>query len=252
MDGFISQTLSAVRESIRTALFARTVVMRNRRAIVSFTFDDFPRSAVSNGARLLEEHGARGTFYLTGSYCGRVVDNIPQYGADDLAALAGEGHEIGCHTFTHPRVSTLSAAALKREIDLNAGFLARHLSDFEPRTFAYPFGDVSFTATMRLQSRFAGCRSSQPGVNIGTVDLGRLRSIRLYDRLVRPEDISDLLKQAATRNAWLIFYTHDVSDTPSSFGCTPALLEYAVKTASSADLEILTVDAAIKAIAAPR
>jgi peptidoglycan/xylan/chitin deacetylase (PgdA/CDA1 family) len=45
--------------------------MRNRRAIVSFTFDDFPSSAVSNGARLLEDHGARGTFYLTGSYCGR-------------------------------------------------------------------------------------------------------------------------------------------------------------------------------------
>jgi hypothetical protein len=71
MDGTVSRTLIAVRRSVRTALFARTVAMRNRRAIVSFTFDDFPSSAVSNGARLLEDHGARGTFYLTGSYCGR-------------------------------------------------------------------------------------------------------------------------------------------------------------------------------------
>ena len=125
MHGTLSRTLAAVRRSVRTALFARTVAMGNQRAIVSFTFDDFPRSAVSNGAGLLEDHGARGTFYLTGSYCGRVINDIPQYGGEDLATLAGAGHETGCHTFTHARVSTLSAAALTREIDLNAAFVAR-------------------------------------------------------------------------------------------------------------------------------
>ena len=65
---------------------------------------------------------------MTGSYCGRVIDGIPQYGTEDLAALAAAGHEIGCHTFTHLRVSTLSAVALNREIDLNAAFVARHLT----------------------------------------------------------------------------------------------------------------------------
>ena len=94
-----SRALTALRHSVRTALFSRTIAMPNRRAIVSFTFDDFPQSAVSNGARLLEEHGARGTFYLTGSHCGRVLDEAPQYGAKDLAALVQAGHEIGCHTF---------------------------------------------------------------------------------------------------------------------------------------------------------
>jgi peptidoglycan/xylan/chitin deacetylase (PgdA/CDA1 family) len=248
MHGTVSRTLAAVRRSVRTALFARTVAMRNWRAIVSFTFDDFPRSAVSNGARLLEEHGVRGTFYLTGSYCERVIDDVLQYGAEDLAALAGAGHEIGCHTFTHPRVSTLSAGALNGEIELNAAFLARHLPGLELRTFAYPFGDLSFAATMRLQSRFAGCRSSQPGLNSGTADLGRLRSVRLYDRLIGPADVSDLIKQAVARNAWLIFYTHDVDWTPSRFGCNPALLEHAITSAISAGAEVRPVDAAIKAI----
>ena len=214
MHGAVSRALAAVRHSVRTALFSRTVAMRNRRAIVSFTFDDFPQSAVLNGARLLENHGARGTFYLTGSYCGRVVDNVPQYGAEDLAVLAQAGHEIGCHTFSHPRVSALSAAALNREIKLNAAFLARHLPGLQLRTFAYPFGDVSFTATMRLQSKFVCCRSSEPGFNSGTADLGRLRSVRLYDRLVSPEDVSNIVEQAVTRTAWLIFYTHDVTRIP--------------------------------------
>lgn len=252
MHRVIFRGLARTRQSVRTALFARTVAMRNRRAIVSFTFDDFPRTAVSNGARLLERHGVRGTFYLTGSYCGRVVDDVPQFHEEDLAALAGAGHEIGCHTFTHPRVSTLSVAALNREIELNVAFLARHRPGTEFRTFAYPFGDFSFTATLRLQSRFAGCRSSLQGLNIETADLGRLRSVRLYDRLIGPEEVLDLIKQAVARTAWLIFYTHDVTETPSSFGCTPSLFEHAVKSAIFAGAEILPVDAAIKALTALR
>ena len=222
--------------------------MRKRRAIVSFSFDDFPRSAVTNGARLLEDHGVRGTFYMTGSYCGRVLEGIPQYHEEDVVALAAAGHEIGCHTFTHPRVSALSASELNRELELNAACLAHHLPGTMFQTFAYPFGDVAFRATMRLQSRFAGCRSIQAGFNFGTIDLGRLRSVRLYDHTISHEDVSDLIKQAVARNAWLIFYTHDVDLTPSRFGCNPALLEHAITSAISAGAEVRPVDAAIKAI----
>ena len=249
--GIISRSLATARRSVRTALYARTVKMQNRRAIISFTFDDFPRSAVANGARLLEEYGARGTFYLTGSYCGRVIDNIPQYRAEDLVALAKAGHEIGCHTFSHPRVSQLSKAMLDKEIELNADFLARHLPGAKLRTFAYPFGNVSLVATMRLQSRFTGCRSSEPGFNIKTADLGRLRSVRLYSHLVSPEEVQNIITEAARKNAWLIFYTHDVDKVPSNFGCTPSLFEHAVKSAIAAGIEILPVDAAINMISAP-
>ena len=35
--------------------------------MVSFTFDDAPDSAASEGAELLEQHGGRGTYYLAGS-----------------------------------------------------------------------------------------------------------------------------------------------------------------------------------------
>jgi peptidoglycan/xylan/chitin deacetylase (PgdA/CDA1 family) len=244
--------LTATRRFLRRAAFSRTVAMRNRRAIVSFTFDDFPRSAVVNGARLLEDHGVRGTFYMTGSYCGGVIDGIPQYCEKDLAVLAAAGHEIGCHTFSHRRVSTLSAAELNRELDLNEVFAARHLPGIALRTFAYPFGDVSFAATMRLQSRFAGCRSIEPGYNSQSADLGRLRSVQLYDRLVSAEDVSDIIKQAVMRTAWLIFYTHDVTQSPSSFGCTPSLFEHAIKFAIAAGAEIRPMLAAIEAVTALR
>jgi peptidoglycan/xylan/chitin deacetylase (PgdA/CDA1 family) len=248
MNGFVSRKFAATTRSLRTALFSRTVKMRNRRAIISFTFDDFPRTAVSNGARLLEDHGVRGTFYATGSYCERTVEDVPQYHAEDIISLARAGHEIGCHTFTHPRVSSLRAAELKEEIELNSAFLSRLLPNNKMQTFAYPFGDLSLTATIRLQAMFAGCRSSEHGLNIDSADLGRLRSIRLYDRLMTPKDISQLIKQAVAKNAWLIFYTHDVSRKPSSFGCAPSLFEYALASTISAGAEVRPVHDAIKAV----
>jgi len=246
MKRIVSHNFDKASRYVRTSLFAKTVKMRNRRAIVSFSFDDFPRSAVLNGARLLEKNGVRGTFYLTGSYCGQIVDSIPQYHVEDLVSLEEKGHEIGCHTYTHPRVSMLSADELNEEINRNAQFAAGHLPGIQLKTFAYPFGDVSFAATMRLQSKFAGCRSSEPGLNIERADLGRLRSVRLYNRLMSNEDISNVIKEAVSSNAWLIFYTHDVAETPSNFGCTPLLFENAVKLAISTEAQVCPIDTAIK------
>ncbi|MCB8835211.1 polysaccharide deacetylase family protein, partial [Escherichia coli] len=42
------------------------------RPVVSFTFDDVPDTALTNGARILEDHGVRGTFYIAGSLEGQI------------------------------------------------------------------------------------------------------------------------------------------------------------------------------------
>jgi hypothetical protein len=51
----------------------------------------------------------------------------------------------------------------------------------------------------------------------------------------------DLLEQNAARKSWLIFYTHDVQETPSPWGCTPVLFERIVKAALDSGARILTV-----------
>ena len=40
--------------------------------MVTFTFDDVPASACEIGARILEQHGERGTFYVAAQACGKV------------------------------------------------------------------------------------------------------------------------------------------------------------------------------------
>ena len=46
---------------------SKVLAMRSGRPMVTFTFDDVPASACERGARILEQHGARGTFYVAGA-----------------------------------------------------------------------------------------------------------------------------------------------------------------------------------------
>lgn len=227
------------------SLFARKAEINGKFPVVSFSFDDFPHSAASNGARILEKYGARGTFYTCGSFCDRTVDGVVQYTAEDLVAIHSAGHEIGCHTFNHRRVSQLTQGELVNEAGLNASFIAERLPGTTLRTFAYPYGDVSFMASRRLERMFSGCRSTAFGMNAGLANLGRLLAVRLYSGLLEPERASELIAEAASQNAWLILYTHDVDESPSRFGCTPALFEHAVKAAVSSNIRVETIANAI-------
>ncbi|MCK1513398.1 hypothetical protein IVB22_12640 [Bradyrhizobium sp. 190] len=40
-----------------------------------------------------------------------------------------------------------------------------------------------------------------------------------------------VIDEAQTNNGWLIFYGHDVTDRPSPYGCSPALLAHALEAA---------------------
>ena len=66
-------TSTAVRQRIkgfcqRTAthsLFTRPVAIPSQKPFISFTFDDFPRSAWLTGGAILERFGVRGTYYAS-------------------------------------------------------------------------------------------------------------------------------------------------------------------------------------------
>jgi peptidoglycan-N-acetylglucosamine deacetylase len=78
-------------------------------AKIALSFDDGP--SVANTAAvmdLLEQHGARGTFFVVGS-------RTP--GHEDLLRRAiSNGHELGNHTFSHVHTVRLPLHVLEREI----------------------------------------------------------------------------------------------------------------------------------------
>ena len=65
---------------------------------MSFTFDDFPSSAVHAGGTLITELGGTATFHATsGPYAAGL------YEKHDLDALLAAGHEVGSHTHSHSK-----------------------------------------------------------------------------------------------------------------------------------------------------
>jgi peptidoglycan/xylan/chitin deacetylase (PgdA/CDA1 family) len=228
----------------------RTSRLANPRPIVSFTFDDFPKSAV-RGADILSSHGAAGAFYLCSCFSGCKVDGVLYYDLDDVRYLVETNHEIGCHTASHARVSQMRREELADDLDRNAEF-AREKFGLELATFSFPFGDIGLMSKLLVQRRFAACRSSLPGINRGVADLGALRAVRLYSQLIDSEALKRLLERAAQPGSWLIFYTHDVDEQPRPFGCTPALFEAAVRGAIAAGCELLSVKSAVAAASGAR
>ena len=241
---------SRTRATLARATRVKRVRSRLAAPVASFTFDDFPRSALTAGAPLLARHGGRATYYAAGWYCGRTEDGIEYYGLDDLRAAHAAGHEVACHSFDHVRGSQVTSPALDDDLDRNAAFLREALGAGLPvENFAYPFGHVSPRTKKLAGRRFASSRGIQPGVNAGVLELAELKAVPLERRAWRADAVERLVEQARANRGWIIFFSHDVSDDPSPFGATPAMLEHAIETVRAAGLDILTVrDALARAV----
>jgi peptidoglycan/xylan/chitin deacetylase (PgdA/CDA1 family) len=209
--------------------------------MVSFTFDDAPVSAATTGAAMLEEHDARGTFYVAGGIADTWTGNWTATGPGHIIDLHRRGHEIACHTFSHKRATDLNAATMAAEIAKNRRYLLALDASIRIENFAYPYGAGSVWRKGQLAQAFRSSRGILPGINCGTVDLQYLRATPLIDELIDRNGIDRALDQAIDSNGWLIFYSHDVEPEPSPFGCSPPLLRYALEAASRRKIASLSV-----------
>jgi peptidoglycan/xylan/chitin deacetylase (PgdA/CDA1 family) len=200
--------------------------------IISFTFDDFPRSAYSAGGAILTAFGARGTYYTAAALAGTTNELGEQFHLTDLPALVADGHELASHTLHH--VSARTTPDFAHEILTGLQALGENGSG----NFSYPFGEVTLSAKRAAGTHTSSARGTQPGINGPVADLNALRANRLYSDTIPLAHVEHLI---ATNTGWLIFYTHDVREHPSQYGCTPKYFEAAVKAASKSNARILTI-----------
>ena len=112
--------------------------LNNSGPMVSFTFDDAPISAAKVGADMLEQYDARGTFYIAGGLVDAWSGNWTGVSAEDIVGLHRRGHEIACHTFSHARVTDLSATAMAAELERIATICWRSTHRSRSRTSPIP------------------------------------------------------------------------------------------------------------------
>ena len=214
--------------------------------MVSFTFDDTPRSAAAVGVPILDAYHARATFYVAGGLVDKWSGHWDGISADEIVALHRQGHEIACHTFSHTRTTDLDAAALAGEIENNRRYLLGLDPSIKIENFAYPYGLGSVLRKGQLKKMFQSSRGIVPGTNSGVVDLQFLRATPLINRDIDCDGIDRAFDETVAENGWLIFYGHDVAAAPSPYGCTPSLLRHALDAASRRDVEILSVADALR------
>jgi peptidoglycan/xylan/chitin deacetylase (PgdA/CDA1 family) len=219
----------------------RTMPCRLARPIASITFDDFPKSAWRRGGRILADHRAFATYYVAGSLANTTCGGVEFYDRNDLVEVHAAGHEIGAHTYAHRDVRSFSIRELLADAERNDEFVGGVVGDVSLATFAYPYGSVTLRSKLKLGQRFACCRGTEPGINRGLLDLGQLAVVSLESRSWDPTRIDRWIADACRSPSWSIFYTHDIADAPTEYGCTPAMLNETLTKLRKAGIEILTV-----------
>jgi peptidoglycan/xylan/chitin deacetylase (PgdA/CDA1 family) len=211
---------------------ARRVPLGTSGPVVSFTFDDFPRTALTVGGHILKAYGARGTYYAAPGLMNTSSHLGDQFRRGDLESLLSDGHELGSHTFSHVSCRKISSSDFRREVEKGRIAIEELTGQSSFGNFAFPFGEVTLSAKRAVGQDVASSRGIWNGCNGPEVDLNLLFANSLYGGREKCDQIREAILENERRKSWLIFYSHDVQAEPSQFGCTSELLEFAVSFAA--------------------
>ncbi len=230
--------------SIRVA--RRVVPLRNEAPLISFTFDDFPRSALREGGAILSSHGIRGTFFASFGLMGHTGPAGEMFQRDDLDQLLVEQHELACHTYDHCHAWDTSASEFQASIVRNRQALHQYLPGASFRSFSYPRSCPRPAIKRQISGQFDCCRGGGHTLNAGFVDLNFAKACFL--ERCDFDCVAELIEKNNLVRGWLIFATHDVRNMPSRFGCAPDFFERVVRQASNSGAGVVTVREAVTRI----
>ena len=151
--------IGAARRKVLCSFHRNMIPFGNHGPIVSFTFDDFPRSAYLVGAPILEAFGGRGTYYVTTGFLNTSDGLGDLFRVEDLHELLERGHELGTQTFHHS--SCRNVPLPEFQDDVHKGILELdHLVERHSDNFCYPFGHATLGTKRTLAPFLASARST--------------------------------------------------------------------------------------------
>jgi peptidoglycan/xylan/chitin deacetylase (PgdA/CDA1 family) len=213
--------------------------------IVSFTFDDFPRSALWCAGKILREREYVGTFYTSFGLMGKMAPTGEIFSREDLGEFVQQGHEMACHTFDHCHSWDTAPAEFENSIVRNQKAVEELLPGTRLHNFSYPISHPRPQSKQRVGRHYDCARGGGQTFNGGVTDLNYLKAFFIEQSRDNFDCIQQAIDANARANGWLIFATHDVCDSPTRFGCTPELFERVVEQSAKSGAEILSVEAAL-------
>ncbi len=223
----------------------RTIRFKLERPIVSFTFDDFPRSARYQGADILAMQGWRATFYVAAGLKGIENHHGDSFREVDLTHIREFGHEIAGHTYSHIDCAQSTSEQVLAEIDRNNAALKAMGVTNPIEHFAWPYGTTKAVHKSALAKHFKSMRGVMPGVHHNKADLNLLKATPLFSG-TEFDNALEMLRGLTKRPGWLIFFTHDVRNKPSKWGLTPVEFRNIIDAVKQSGAQVLSVGSAIK------
>jgi peptidoglycan/xylan/chitin deacetylase (PgdA/CDA1 family) len=262
--GYLARAERRLATEATRVLFRRRLAVRIALPLISFTFDDFPRSAFLEAGSILKRYGVVGTYYASLGLLGKQSHLGPMYEAEDLKELVHLGHELGCHTFGHCHSWNTPPDVYEKAILENQQALTDLLPGASFQTFAYPHSAPRLAVKKVAGRHFRCCRggglkagrylhrhaAGGQTFNWGVTDLNYLCAFFLEKSTDNPKAVKSLIHQNARARGWLIFATHDVCAAPSPFGCTPDFFEQVVQWSLESGARILPVVKALEVVQA--
>jgi len=241
--------LSGKLKRIQARLFERDPIhIAPEQLYVSVTFDDFPKSAVEAGAVELEKRNWLGTWYAAAAFAGTDTHHGPMFDAEDIRRLEGAGHEIACHTLNHADLGQTSADAALAQSKANRDALTNMGLKSGLPAFAYPYGEASPSSKRVLATKFETLRGVRPGINRSGDDRNLLKAVGIDGGEDGIATAKAFVDEGKARPGWLIFYAHDIQETPTEWGCTPTQFVELLDVIQASGAKVLPVTQAYRSL----
>lgn len=238
--------INILRKRIAHLRHKKLIKVKNQK-IISFTFDDVFDSSFQNGGNILKKYNAKGTFYLSMSFMNGLGKKT-LFNEETLRKAIEDGHEMGGHTFGHLSAFNVTKEQLLTDMTQNEKEFNQLNLNTSFENFAYPYGDQVSMVKETMGNVYHTNRGITEGINIDSVDLNNLKAVRLFEDEYSIKYIDEILKNFNKKGGWLIFYTHEVEDNYSQWGCSPKYFEKVVKKVTELNIPIRTIKESLQTI----
>ena len=169
---------------------------------VSYTFDDGCSGQFTKAIPIFDKYNYKLTLFTVTGWVGNWTN---------LRIAATNGHEVACHTATHPNLSSMTVDAQEHEITTSVNLINKKITSQECLTMATPYcaeGDDALAAKYFIAVR--GCqgyiepKTPENFMNVSSVACGDQGSVKTA------ADFKTQADKAAAQNGWLVYLIHGI------------------------------------------
>ena len=135
---------------------------------------------------ILSENGVKGTFFLVGFWV--------EANADKVKMIDEAGFDIGTHSSTHPKMSTLSGEQIEKELSSSMNLIT-NITGKKVEFFRPPYGDYNDTLI-----NVAGCVVAGPVEKIEMSEVRRQFDVNVFGHIELAQNLVEIMEGGKIRS----------------------------------------------------